>query len=120
MPFLHQLANYVDAETFQPNQQHFSDSRKATGVTTVADSCGVEGMGLAARAGGLGDDRDSSDRVRLDAERQILLTMLLAHTCSEQDATPRTFVEQVCEQSGRGGTEGGVEGAGIGGKATPL
>lgn len=38
---------------------------------------------------------DGPERVRLDAERQILLTMLLAHMCSEHDATPRTFVEQV-------------------------
>lgn len=38
---------------------------------------------------------DGLERVRLDAERQILLTMLLAHMCASNDATPRTFVEQV-------------------------
>ncbi|CAB1110614.1 unnamed protein product [Ectocarpus sp. CCAP 1310/34] len=42
-----------------------------------------------------GGTADGVERVRLDAERQILLTMLLAHMCSEHDATPRTFVEQV-------------------------
>lgn len=45
--------------------------------------------------GGNGAADGGLERVRLDAERQILLTMLLAHMCSEHDATPRTFVEQV-------------------------
>jgi hypothetical protein len=32
---------------------------------------------------------------RLDSERQILLTMLLAQVCAQQDATPVTFISQV-------------------------
>ncbi|CBN76782.1 eukaryotic translation initiation factor 2 alpha kinase PEK [Ectocarpus siliculosus] len=61
-----------------------SAAGQAPGAATAASS-GADHGGTA----------DGVERVRLDAERQILLTMLLAHMCSEHDATPRTFVEQV-------------------------
>lgn len=80
MPFLHQLSDHVDAET--------GSAVSTPGGTGAGSVSGADVTGVTARDGG--------DRVRLDAERQILLTMLLAHTCSEHDATPRTFVEQVC------------------------
>lgn len=84
VPFLRQLSDHVDDAT--------SSAVTAPGTAAAAGpgggEPGVSGVGGPAAADGL-------ERVRLDAERQILLTMLLAHMCSEHDATPRTFVEQV-------------------------
>lgn len=61
----------------------------STTTTTTRDDIELD------RKGGGGVAADGLERVRLDAERQILLTMLLAHMCASNDATPRTFVEQV-------------------------
>eukprot|EP00752_Nemacystus_decipiens_P007244 g6485.t1 len=65
----------------------------ASSSTTARDS--DVGLDHTGGGGGGGGGADGLERVRLDAERQILLTMLLAHMCASNDATPRTFVEQV-------------------------
>jgi len=53
--------------------------------------------GAAAAAAGI-------EAAKINVDRQILLTTLLAHMCASNDATPRTFVEQV------GGVEAWVGG----------
>lgn len=112
MPFLRQLSDHVGDEVPLPQgggelgvvPQGTASSSSTTRTTAVAAATSAGGGGAGgpgvdcATAGGLGSGvgvPDGLERVRLDAERQILLTMLLAHMCSEHDATPRTFVEQV-------------------------
>lgn len=101
----------------QQQRQHLGASSASAVVAAAGAAVGGGGaagttaaaaaVDAAAPAADVGLDRDRGggggngaadgglERVRLDAERQILLTMLLAHMCSEHDATPRTFVEQV-------------------------
>lgn len=90
-------------------QQHVGGSSASTAIAAGKGGPGGAGAGGSVGAGAstttLRDDMgldhvnggvaDGLERVRLDAERQILLTMLLAHMCASNDATPRTFVEQV-------------------------
>lgn len=64
----------------------------AAASSAVGNEIGLDHGGVAVAEG--------VERVRLDAERQILLTMLLAHMCASNDATPRTFVEQVMPGGG--------------------
>ncbi|CAM9426927.1 unnamed protein product, partial [Discosporangium mesarthrocarpum] len=51
------------------------------------------------KGGGAGYDEHArlgeEERTRVETERQLLITMLLAHFCAEHDATPWTFVDQV-------------------------
>ena len=99
VPFLRQLSGDIDSQ---------GDSKGVkVGTTAAARRAGVVvGVGGAAATNtGVDPDNGTADAARpgpdgrerdLDAERQALLTMLLAHACFEHDTTPRTFVEQVC------------------------
>eukprot|EP00903_Cladosiphon_okamuranus_P008921 g8539.t1 len=106
-PLLRQLSDRsVDEEILL--RQGKRQQRASGGSASTAIAAGKAG-GAGARAGAGGtaasgasarddiglDHKDGVERVRLDAERQVLLTMLLAHMCASNDATPRTFVEQV-------------------------
>lgn len=101
VPFLRQLSDHVDDEMMQRMKlgapRASAAAAAASAVAAAATPDGVRGAGGGGTDGGGPGASGGNERVRLDAERQILLTMLLAHMCSEHDATPRTFVEQVRE-----------------------
>lgn len=91
VPLLHQLADHVDAERKVAAARNVTSGKgNARGTVAATGASDSEGTGAG----------DGKERARLDTERQILLTVLLAHMCSEHDATPRTFVEQVSENAG--------------------
>lgn len=97
VPFFHRVFDHVKVAASRKDQQQQQQSLCSSGAPP---SSGTATGGSARGGGGEGGSgasvcAEANDRVHLDAERQILLTMLLAQMCSEHDATPRTFVEQV-------------------------
>lgn len=113
VPFLRQLSDHANDKILL-QQRNAAASATKRGVAPVSPSAaataaaataavaatspasGEDCPSSAATGGGIGSGGGGADGIeRLDAERQVLLTMLLAHMCSEHDATPRTFVEQV-------------------------
>lgn len=112
VPFFHRLSDNVGAAASrkQQHQQHQALCGSGAPPPSGTGTGGSAGGGGGEGGSGANVPAEANDRVRLDAERQILLTMLLAQMCSEHDATPRTFVEQVgvsCTlQSRVGGAEG--------------
>ncbi|CAM9302917.1 unnamed protein product [Choristocarpus tenellus] len=73
VPYLSHLRTLSEGESLK------SCGGRKSGVTSFEDH---------ARGG-------EDDRVCVEADRQFIMTILLAHFCAEHDATPRTFVEQV-------------------------
>lgn len=108
-PLLRQLSDRsVDEEILlRQGKHHHQQHQSSTAIAAGKGGPGGGGGPSSTAASAMGDDSgldhgggggvvaDGLERVRLDAERQILLTMLLAHMCASNDATPRTFVEQV-------------------------
>ena len=113
-PLLRQLSDRsVDQEILlrqgkqvQQQQQQYSGGGVApsVGAAAVAAAAASAAAGPAAiagdHAGGAGGVAGAAadgglEGARINVERQILLTTLLAHMCASNDATPRTFVEQV-------------------------
>ncbi len=106
-PLLRQLSDRsVDQEILlrqgkQKQQQQQQQQQRYTGVAAApTPGAAAAAAGPAALAGDHASDVGVAadggiEAAKINVDRQILLTTLLAHMCASNDATPRTFVEQV-------------------------
>lgn len=91
-------------ELLQQQQQQQQRYTGGAGAPTPGAAVGPAALSGDHTSGvGVGVAADGGiEAAKINVDRQILLTTLLAHMCASNDATPRTFVEQV-----RGMGEGG-------------